>query len=544
VNEPSISEILSDPRIGDGGTYPDLVRHMATYDSNLVAIEWPGGSVSYGQLLSMVAAEAEYLTDLGVGPGDVVASMVTGHPYSLANHMAVALIGGLSAPVYVETEGNVLATTLNAFRAKVVLAMPEAVQRAEAVLGSVPTLEHVVPMVDSEFDRIMQEGRDIGPWLESAHPDPADPCLLLTTSGTTGTPKVVTFSQSLASSGFVMARKWGFGGIPKIYITTSWGHGAVTWQVAIAFWLGGSVVLPDRFSASGFWDDVRQHRCTHALLFGPMAQAVFNKLHSSGIDIPEGLDFTMISAGLPIHIWDRLSAAGVKVYEVYSATEIFGAAGTCLIMSNPDGRYQRGSIGRPWREHEARLVDDEGREVPEGEIGELQMKPVGAPGVVKYFNIATPDDLVVDGWVRTGDNLYKKNGDYFFVARKRDIIRRRGINMSPGSIEDQFLLHPGVDTAVALAVPSALGEDDVKVVAKPAAGITLTSEELASYADEHLPRHMRPRYIEVMDDIPVTQGSGRPKRAQLERTWVTESTWDTEENRYLQPEEAPTGARS
>ncbi len=544
MNEISIAEIMSDPRIGDGGTYADLLRHMANCDPDLPAVDWSGGTVTYGNLLRMVAAEAEFLTEVGVRPGDVVASMVTGHPYSLANHMAVALVGGLSAPVYFETEGGVLAATLNAFRAKVVVAMPEAVPRAEAVLDSVPTLQRVVSMVDSDLDRRMREGRSISRRLANAHPHPGDPCLLLTTSGTTGTPKVVSFPHSLAKSGFIMARKWGFEGTPRIYITTSWGHGAVTWQVAIAFWLGGSVVLPERFTASGFWDDIRRHQCTHALLFGPMIQAVFNKMDDLGISVPDDLDFAMITAGLPDDIWQRLNAAGVKVFEVYSATEIFGAADSCMIISNPAGRFQRGSAGRPWREHEARLVDDEGHEVPNGEVGELVMKPVGAPGVVRYFNSAPAEDLVVEGWVRTGDYFYQKDGDYFFVARKRDIIRRRGINMSPGSIEDQFRSHPGVEMVVALAVPSALGEDEVKIVVKPSAGVTLDHAELEGFAVESLPRHMRPRYIEIMDSIPVTQGNGRPKRAQLERAWATESTWDTVDHGYLQPAASTTGNAS
>ena len=543
MQDASISDLLAEPMLGDGGTYPDLLRHMTTFDPDLLAIEWSGGKISYGQLLSMVAAEAEYLTGLGIGPGDVVASMVTSHPYSLANHLAVVLIGALSAPVYIESEGAVLAKTLNVFQAKAVVAMPAAIPKLEAIMGDVPTLEHIVSMLDSDFDRMMQEGRDIGPWLESAHPDPTDPCLLLSTSGTTGTPKAVIFAHSTGNSGYLMARKWGIPVPAKVYITTSWGHGAVSWQVAIAYWFGGSVVLPDRFTASGFWDDVRRYDCTIALLFGPMIRAVFNKMDEAGTEIPAGTDFHLISAGCPPDLWKRLTDAGVKIFEVYSSSEAWNAADACMIISNPDGRYQTGSAGRPWSEHEARIVDDEGNVVDEGQIGELHMKPVGKSGVVKYYNNTTAaEGLVVDGWVKTGDYFYQKDGDYFFVARKRDIIRRRGINMSPGSIEDELQKHPAFETVVALATPSALGEEEIKVVVVPVAGATVEPREVAQFASENLPRHMRPRYVEVVASIPSTQGNGRPQRVQLERKWRTASTWDTEEERYLQPEAASTGA--
>ena len=201
-----------------------------------------------------------------------------------------------------------------------------------------------------------------------------------------------------------------------------------------------------------------------------------------------------------------------------------------------------GTYERPWAEHEARIVDDEGNDVAAGQVGELLMKPVGKKGVVTYFNNSSASDgLVVDGWVKTGDYFYRKDGDYFFVSRKRDILRRRGVNISPGAIEDEVVKHPSIDNVVALAVPSELGEDEIKIVVVPTEGHAIEPTEVAEFA-ERLPRHMRPRYIEVMTAIPVTPGTGRAQRSRLEREWRTEVIWDTELSRYLEPETATTDA--
>jgi crotonobetaine/carnitine-CoA ligase len=190
----------------------------------------------------------------------------------------------------------------------------------------------------------------------------------------------------------------------------------------------------------------------------------------------------------------------------YGMTEIPGV--TC----NPlEGLRKPGSMGpigrhpdpaRPWAQ--CRVVDDEGRDVGVNEEGELLVK---TPIVMQaYFRDPEQTrDAFIDGWFRTGDLVRRdEDGYFFFVSRKKDIIRRRGENIAGAELDRVVGSHPAVHEAAAVPVPAELGEDDILVAIVLKAGETATAEEIARWCRAHLAPQKVPRYVLFVEELPHT----------------------------------------
>jgi crotonobetaine/carnitine-CoA ligase len=194
------------------------------------------------------------------------------------------------------------------------------------------------------------------------------------------------------------------------------------------------------------------------------------------------------------------------VIEGYGMSEIPGA------MNNPFlGPHKIGAMGQPSRHPdpnislaEAKVVDDAGNRVPTGEIGELVIK---TPIVMKgYFkDIERTKESFKDGWFLTGDLVYVDEDNYFwFVARKKDIIRKRGENISGAELDRVINNHPCVLESASIPVPSELGEDDIFVAVVIKDGMTLKHKEIAEWCKQHLAANKVPRYVAFVDQLPHT----------------------------------------
>jgi crotonobetaine/carnitine-CoA ligase len=178
----------------------------------------------------------------------------------------------------------------------------------------------------------------------------------------------------------------------------------------------------------------------------------------------------------------------------------------------PIGRHPDPS--RPWAE--CRLVDDEGRDVGVGEEGELLVKtPIIMQG---YFRDPEQTrEAFVDGWFRTGDLVKRdEDGYFFFVSRKKDIIRRRGENIAGAELDRVIGMHPAVHEAAAIPVPAELGEDEILVLVVLKPGQRATAEDIAQWCRAHLAPQKVPRYVLFVDDLPHTP-THKVLKAQLKK---------------------------
>ncbi len=190
-----------------------------------------------------------------------------------------------------------------------------------------------------------------------------------------------------------------------------------------------------------------------------------------------------------------------------------------------------GASGKPNRhEFEMKLVDDDDVEVPTGEVGEIVCRPTG-PNLMfaGYWN--RPDATVEatrNLWFHTGDlGRLDADGYLYFVDRKKDALRRRGENISSFEMEKVLYGHGAIRDAAVHAVPSPLGEDDVKITVVLQDGARVTEEDLCRWVAERVPFFAIPRYVEFRDDLPRNP-VGRVLKYQLRAEGATATTWDRE----------------
>ena len=222
---------------------------------------------------------------------------------------------------------------------------------------------------------------------------------------------------------------------------------------------------------------------------------------------------------------------GVDFFGGFGSTEI-GTHFTTLDCSD-----KVTSVGRPMTTvagTEYRLVDTHDQPVRQGEVGELISRH-SEPWTVMLGYLGNAEATATawrNGWFHTGDSFYQdEDGDYYFVDRTKDVIRRRGENISSLELETLVLEHPGVLEAAAIGLPSDVGEEDVFVLVIPQPDSQLTVEKLGADLDDRLPRFMRPRYLELVEEFPRTPATMRVRKVALRERGISPATWDREARR-------------
>jgi crotonobetaine/carnitine-CoA ligase len=344
---------------------------------------------------------------------------------------------------------------------------------------------------------------------EIAMPPPAgadDPVLIIYTSGTTGFPKGAMHSQRnfVAGGEANISRLWLQPDDRLMTILPMFHVNALFYSTAGTLAAGCTMILMPRFSASDFWNAAVEHRATQVNIIEAIGRILARRPRSEfrpehGITKVYGMRADIVA---PFRDEFRIP----HLLSGFGMTEIPG------VCCNPfDGPGKPGSMGpvgrhpdprRKWAE--CRVVDDRGNDVGVGEVGEFWVKhPIVMLG---YFRDPEQTRAAFrDGWFTTGDLVTRDEGGYyFFVSRKKDIIRRRGENIAGAEIDRVVQSHPAVFEVAAVPVPSELGEDEILVAIVPRPGATLTPREIAQWCAERLAAMKVPRFVLFVDELPHT----------------------------------------
>ena len=333
-----------------------------------------------------------------------------------------------------------------------------------------------------------------------------DTVLIVYTSGTTGFPKGAMHSQrSFVMGGEAFVQRVYLQEDDRVMVILPLFHiNALFYSVAGTLAAGCSMIVVPRFSASTFWHTAADYGATEVNIIEAVGTILKNRPRSE----------FRADHKLRVIYGVRHSAEATFRDEFhvphlvggYGMTEIPGV--TCNPLEGPRKPGSMGPIGRhpdpgrPWAE--CRVVDEDGRDLGPNEEGELIVRtPILMQG---YFRDAEQTrEAFMDGWFRTGDIVRRdEDGYFFFVARKKDIIRRRGENISGAELDRVVGSHPAVHEAAAIPVGSDLGEDEilVAVVLKP--GESLAPADIADWCRQHLASQKVPRYVIFVDDLPHT----------------------------------------
>ena len=333
-----------------------------------------------------------------------------------------------------------------------------------------------------------------------------DTCIIIYTSGTTGFPKGVMHSQfNLVSAGEANIARLHLQPSDRVMIILPFFHvNAIFYSLSGAVAAGACVILAPRFSATSFWNIAADTRATVVNIIEAIGTILCARDRSEfRADHQLRVAYGVRKLAAPVF---RNDFKIDKLFSGFGMTEIPGV--TC----NPyDGENIAGSMGmigqhpdpsRSWAE--CRIVDEQGNDVPVGEVGEFWVKhPIAMQG---YFRDPEQTAQAFHGdWFKTGDLVKKDHNDYYFyVSRKKDIIRRRGENISAAELEMVMAEQPSVFECAAVAVPSPLGEDDILVALSLRPGTKLEASEVVLWCKERLSAVKVPRYVAILKELPHT----------------------------------------
>ncbi|MDY6795291.1 MAG: AMP-binding protein [Actinomycetota bacterium] len=255
---------------------------------------------------------------------------------------------------------------------------------------------------------------------------------------------------------------------------------------------GSSVVLHESFIPGEVLKSLQHEQVT--VFFGVPTMYVYILNHPLIYQYDLGSVRLWICGGAPSsrEIMDRWNnELGASIYEGYGLTE----AAPVVTMQPLTSHYKVGSIGIPPRDMEVKVVDEEGKELDTGEVGELIIR---GPNVMKgyYNNSKETDKVLKDGWLYTGDMVYiDEDGYLFIVGRKKDLIIRGGFNIYPREIEEVLTSHPLISEAAVVGIPNKYLGEEVKAHVKMKPGSKLTEEQVLEYCEERLPYYKTPKFI-------------------------------------------------
>ena len=494
-----------------------------------------GRTFSFAQADRIVRSVARGLKALGIHRGDRVAMLLPNGAEFIWTWYATALLGAPMVPINSTYSGALLEYVLSDSAARgIVLHRDLAGALGSVVVEVREKLEWVA--IAGGMDGVV---RPEGPrrylafeeLLESAGPDPEVPCdhrdiqSIMYTSGTTGASKgVVMPNGHFFASAMVFLRALGLTRDDVLFTPLPLFHGlASRLGVLPCLMVGAHLVLARRFSASQFWEQVCKANATVAhTIFSipPMLKAQppspFERQHKLR---------AMYNSNYDADFEKRFN---VHVVEAYGLTE----TGLTIYSDWPERRP--GSCGKADQDWEVAIVDDAGMPLPAGETGELVCRPK-LPHIMMQGYLNKPAETLAsirDLWFHTGDFAYRDaEGWIYFSGRKKERIRRRGENISAWEIEKVVNAHPQVAESAAVAHPSPVGEDDVRLIVVPSAGAKPEPVEFMRWLEERLPPLMVPRYLEFVASMPRTP-SNKVEKYKLIADGLTPQAWDRERAGY------------
>ena len=529
--------------VGERLTIPEVIDRRAERDPTGACLHVGDEAITGEALAVRSIRAANVLAELGVGHGDRVAIFMETAPEWLDAWFGASRLGAVVVPVNTAFRGDFLANQLRESGTTLVVLDEALVPRLAAVVADLPQLRTVLvhpssaggatdvplpPGLTVVSTAALSEG-DGDAVRGGRAPTWSEPGAIMHTSGTTGPSKGALAShQYLVDAGRSIAASWGvapgevvYGPLPLFHISCI---GTVLGPLAS----GAVGALDPVFSVTHCWDRIRRVEAVGALLAGAMVRMLVN-LPPDDRDRDLPLRF-ISSAPIPDDLYPIVAERyGCRILTSYGMTEAFP-----MTLAGNDDEAAPGTSGRANPHFEVAIFDEDDQALPPGTVGEIVCRPRRAH--VMFDGYLGQWEATVERWrnlwFHTGDlGRLDAEGRLTFVDRKKDALRRRGENISSFEVEQAVLRHPAVAGAAVVAVPSELGEDDVKVcvVLKPDA--VLPFRDLLDHCVERLPYFAVPRFVELFDAFPMN-ASGKVLKGDLRDRGVTPGTWDREAAGY------------
>lgn len=511
-----------DKRTDERGNIRELLDHRVhtAPDKPFLFSEPDGRQFTYSGFDLAVNRAALMLASHGIGKGDVVSLLMPNSAEYIIAYFACWKLGALAGPVNSLLKEHETAFVINNSEAKAILVHSEFQERLESIRNDLPHLQSVITFDDEA--RATSEFAAGTTNLSLSYIGKDDDAIIIYTSGTTGKPKGCLLTHGNVIANARQISEWlSFSDTDRLLTIMPLFHmNAVSVTTMSALYAGGSTVISPKFSASQFWQIISDYQVTS---FGSVATMLSILLNTYPDGVPEGLKteqlrFAMCgSAPVPAEVMKRFEETfNCPVVEGYGLSE-----STCRSTFNPpDERRRPGSCGLPIG-NEMKVFDDNDQEVAAGKLGEIVLR---GENILKgyYKNPEATAIAFRNGWFHTGDVGYRdKDGYFFIVDRKSDMIIRGGENIYPREIDEVLYQHPAIAAAATIGVPDQLYGEEVAAFVVLKEGTKVSEEELISYCEEQLADYKCPKSIRIVKDIPKGP-TGKLLKRELARLYATE----------------------
>jgi crotonobetaine/carnitine-CoA ligase len=510
---------------------PFLLERNAAETPDRIQFQFESGETwSCQETLDKTRTTATLFAEQGIKPGDFVLAWLPSGPDIMRSWFALNYLGAIFVPLNVDYRGSILLHAIRESTARVMILHPQLLERLD-VLDELP-LERVLCIGESPNPQQPLSRHPVPvhctnletsgePLAEPAPVNLWDLQMIIFTSGTTGPSKGVMcpylhmWSTGQSTYGYMTADDVMLIELPMFHVGgVSPVMAGLTNRTRIALFQG--------FKTDQYWDRIRATgaTCTSGLI-GSMA-AFLDKAPERENERDHTLK--MLTLMLNQSAINAARRYGFSYISGFNMTELSGP-----LISEVNSRVT-GSLGKPRTGCECRVVDAHDMEVGPDVIGELIVR-MDQPWTVNMGYLNRPEATAEawrNGWFHTGDLVRKdEEGNFFFVDRKKDAVRRSGENVSSIEVEAEVASFESVAEAAVVGIPSERGDEEilVAVVIKP--GHEFDAKALAEYLVPRMAHFMVPRYFRALPELPRTP-TNKVKKVEIREQGITSDTWDRE----------------
>ena len=510
-------------------SFADILRKAGTLYETRTAVVYGDRRLTYGELFERSCRLANTLCEQGVRPGDRVATLAENLSTSCEEITGLALGGFVRSPMYTQNPVEVHLYMLNLTGARALIVQDRYWEELAPHIHEAPTVKTILVHGGGggrslEYDWTIQEASSKDPLVSVS---PHDVHIVRFSAGTTGRPKGICHT---VGGWLAMGNEYSLGLPPLQALDRQLVAGPMSHASGLLVWPmianGACHVIMPEFDAAQFLDLVESQRCTRAILIPTMIRILVDHPDVTRKDLSSLVAIYYGAAPIAEKtLHDARAIWGNIMYQLYGQSECLPISVLSPAYHRPEGtdreRAWLRSAGRPFPNVAVRIVDDDGKELPVGEMGEIVAFSPGGMKEIWNDPEATSKRFTADGWVRTRDIGYLDEDGFVYIAdRKEDMIISGGFNIWPAEIENSLYSHPAVQEACVVGVPHEKWGETPKAVVVLKEGARATESELIDWCREQVGSVKKPASVDFSDEpLPKSPVGKMLRRLVKERYW-------------------------